>query len=260
MEELHILETGGKEYYLKDIVARERLNGAEIDIATLQGKVTDLTYTIDVMEGNELESVGETVKMIQGVNDCWPDTLDYEMSEEQISAGTLGLFGKLGGGTLLTDSWDYAGNEYDSKAFVLKPTKIEFLDGDEDVISSLDLSEVIEKLEDYGVEYNGELYNYVMFGEHGVYYIQNVTLDRESLAKVTCTIIELRPYVNVLSKPIVTDITEYCNDFDPYFTAEEVVTIRVHAEPEDVLPLVSGGPNGGQAMAMLNVEILFEEV
>lgn len=237
--------------------AKNDIQSAKKNIATLQGKVSDLTYTIDVMEGNELESVGETVTMIDNDFNGWKTPLKYSFSEELIDAGVLGVFGKLCGGGLDTDIIVDGVTVY-VKEFILKPTKIELLTSEETIVSSVDLSEVVEKLNDYGVYSSNTLGNYIMFGDRGVYYVQNATIDREkaSTYKVPTN---LSFFIYPLEKPIVTDITEYFNDFSPYFTVDEVNTIRVHADAEDVLPLVYGDAQGGTAIAKVYVEILLEE-
>ena len=233
----------------------EEIQSVKKDVGDNQAKIRDLITTVDLLKGSQgshIEGVGTIVKSMRNYDGSWYDGayLSHPVIHPTEQTGALGLIGKIGGGLLLSDQ--IVGDDYYTKPFLLKPKSIE-------ILGKVEFSNVIETLEDYGVS-DGANYNYIMFGENGVYYVQRVTLDRKQLANIADPYVSLEDYVIPLKKPIITDITGHFKNFDPFFAYDEVEEIRVYADTEDVLPLVPGVATAGQAMGEINVEILFSEV
>ncbi len=181
----------------------DEAKAAADEIETLEGKVTDLTYAVDVMEG---------ITGLEGTNFI---TVKKSTTENSVVLGTWypedawfdGLFAdnsifkidKIAGGVRC---WvdDNASNGF-SRCAIKSATfagKKLFEIPDE----------LIARLDGYGLAYGLEHDNFIMFGESGVYYVQNCYWNS---AKFDWGISDPPVCLEPLAKPIITDITDYVN-------------------------------------------------
>lgn len=202
MAEISKIETGGVEYDIKDKVAREGADSMKADVTMLKVKVDEIEgiggFNDDSVNYHTITKSTDADSVVLGTwypEDAYFEPLFRNESTFKINkiAGCVAIYETPGGSP-------YGRVHYIKSAFYNGVKLFELPD------------ELIEQLDGYGAA-SGLDDNYILFGDTGIYYVQNCRFverdyDQDNGYKQG-------NYLERLKKSIITDITEYV-DFDGF--------------------------------------------
>lgn len=225
-------------------------------------EISKVKYNLDVYNGyNDFPTGGES-----------RTTLTYSVGGTDILDETI--FSEYDGLNCMVDKIKYGyiyaegyGDDYGkTKLYMAEPYKFEIY-ANYSLMCSMDWSKALKYMNDFGGYYknNHDICNYVLFGDYGVYYVQNVEIDREAMAAQSAEE-NVSEFCTILKNPIVTEITDLCEWYHHegleyngvLFENTDGCYINLYNKTEDLCPLISGSYAFGMSSVYNSVNIIKE--